>query len=132
MAAKYTDVITTDSGTVLPGATVQLLTGAGALVTTYTNDALTQNPSTTRTADPNGIVELYVADGTYTVRQAYGNVTRDLANVELYDISTIVTNLSNLVIGTIPWNLPDEANGDTIPSPGSKLPYLSAGVLKIA
>lgn len=97
MAAKYTDVITTDSGTVLPGATVQLLTGAGALVTTYTDDALSQNPSTTRTADSNGIVELYVADGTYTVRQAYGNITRDLANVELYDISTIASTSSGAV-----------------------------------
>ena len=97
MAAKYTDVITTNSGTTLPGATVQLFDGSGALVTTYTDDALTQNPATSRTADDNGIVELYVADGTYTVRQTYGSVTRDLANVELYDISTIASTSSGAV-----------------------------------
>ena len=34
--------------------------------------------------------------------------------------------------GTATWTLPDEANGDAIPAPGSGLPYLSSGVLKIA
>ena len=97
MAAKYTDVITTNSGTALPGATVQLLDGSGSLVTTYTDAALTQNAATSRTADDDGLVELYVADGTYTVRQAYGSVTRDLANVELYDISTIASTSSGAV-----------------------------------
>lgn len=97
MAAKYTDVITTNAGTVLPGATVQLLNAYGALVTTYTDTALTQNPSTTRTADSNGLIELYVADGTYTVRQSLNGVTKDLSNVELYDISTIATTSDGAV-----------------------------------
>lgn len=34
--------------------------------------------------------------------------------------------------GTAVFSLPDEANGDPIPSPGSGQLYLSAGVLKIA
>lgn len=40
--------------------------------------------------------------------------------------------IDTLVSGGIAFSLPDEANGDIIPSPGSGLPYLSAGVLKIA
>lgn len=40
--------------------------------------------------------------------------------------------IAAILDGSSPWDLPDEANGDVIPSPGSKLPYLSAGVLKIA
>lgn len=91
MAAKYTDVITTKSGTVLPGAIVQLLTAGGALVTTYTDDALTQNPATQRVADDNGLVQLYVADGTYTVRSSYGGISVDLANVELFDLSHLAS-----------------------------------------
>ncbi|HKR17665.1 hypothetical protein [Rhizorhapis sp.] len=97
MAAKYTDTITTDAGTALEGATVELLTGAGALVTTYTDDALTQNAATSRTTDANGLVELYVADGTYSVRTTYNGVVKTLANVELYDISTIASTSSGAV-----------------------------------
>lgn len=40
--------------------------------------------------------------------------------------------INAIVTGGTAWTLPDEANGDTIPATGSKLPYLSAGVLKIA
>lgn len=46
---------------------------------------------------------------------------------------TAISDLANGVVnGTTPWVLPDEADGDAIPAPGSGLPYLSAGVLKIA
>lgn len=47
-------------------------------------------------------------------------------------INANATAIAAITGGTAPWTLPDEANGDPIPSPGSKLPYLSAGVMKIA
>lgn len=40
--------------------------------------------------------------------------------------------INAILAGGVAWALPDEANGDTIPAVGSGLPYLSAGVLKIA
>jgi hypothetical protein len=40
--------------------------------------------------------------------------------------------LSAILAGGVSFDLPDEADGDPIPPPGSRLPYLSAGVLKIA
>jgi len=40
--------------------------------------------------------------------------------------------LAAILSGAITFNLPDEADGDTIPSPGSGRLYLSGGVLKVA
>jgi hypothetical protein len=97
MAAKFTDVITTNAGTVLPGAIVQLLDDTGALVTTYTDNSLTQGAATEQAADDNGLVELYVPDGTYTIRQTYNGVSKDLPNVELYDLSKIATTSDGAV-----------------------------------
>lgn len=44
----------------------------------------------------------------------------------------LVVTFSDFLTGQIAFNLPDEADGDAIPSPGSGLPYLSGGVMKIA
>ena len=44
----------------------------------------------------------------------------------------VTAAIAAILSGASAWSLPDEANGDAIPAPGSKLPYLSAGVLKIA
>lgn len=40
--------------------------------------------------------------------------------------------IEGITSGQRSWSLPDEANGDAIPAPGSGFPYLSAGVMKIA
>jgi hypothetical protein len=40
--------------------------------------------------------------------------------------------IEQVLTGQTRWSLPDEANGDIVPSSGSGLPYLSAGVFKIA
>lgn len=47
-------------------------------------------------------------------------------------VSATAISLGLLLSGQLPFVLPDEANGDAVPAPGSKLPYLSAGVMKIA
>ena len=221
MAAKFSETITNDSGTVQIGATVQVMSG-GSLVTTYTDDALTQNASTTRTSDSNGLVEFYVPDGTYSITFGMSGVSKTLQNVELYDLSTLAsttsgavankaqaaaigiagtasdmgpftgstisdnvsakagmqaletavetkanasalgvtasaadmgsftgtiipdnqtvkqaiqaleTKIMDILSGNAAFTLPDEADGDAIPAPGSKLDYLSGGVRKLA
>jgi len=47
-------------------------------------------------------------------------------------MQALETAILSILSGGMVFDLPDEANGDTIPASGSKLPYLSAGVLKIA
>lgn len=47
-------------------------------------------------------------------------------------INNVAASVADILDGTSVWNLPDEANGDPIPTAGSGRPYLSAGVLKIA
>lgn len=46
--------------------------------------------------------------------------------------AAVAAAIAAILGGTVAWTLPDEANGDTIPAAGSKLPYLSGGVFKIA
>lgn len=47
-------------------------------------------------------------------------------------LAGMVANALTRLPTDMQWNLPDEANGDPIPVAGSKRPYLSGGVLKIA
>jgi len=98
MAAQYKDTITTRSGSVIPGAVVRALNSLGAFVTIYTDEALTQ-PVTQVVADDNGFAFFYVPDGTYTIRQSSGSVSFDIANVELYDLSTIAGSLGSIAAG---------------------------------
>lgn len=93
MAAKYTDTVTNNSGTSIEGATVQLTSG-GSVVTLYADDALTQPLGTSAVSDSNGLVEFYVADGTYSVTYTAENITKTLLNVELYDLSTLRADAS--------------------------------------
>jgi hypothetical protein len=44
----------------------------------------------------------------------------------------VTAAIQSILGGTAQWDLPDEANGDAIPAPGSGQLYLSAGVMKIA
>lgn len=44
----------------------------------------------------------------------------------------VTAAIQSILEGTAVFDLPDEADGDSIPSPGSGRMYLSAGVLKIA
>jgi len=98
MAAQYKDTITTRSGSVIPGAVVRALNSLGAFVTIYTDEALTQ-PVTQVVANDNGFALFYVPDGTYTIRISSGSVSFDIANVELYDLSTIATTASGIASG---------------------------------
>jgi len=61
----------------------------------------------------------------------YKVVLRDADDVVIWTADNL-SNDAAITAGKIPWDLPDEANGDAIPAPGSRLPYLSGGVLKIA
>ncbi|KKW93863.1 hypothetical protein [Sphingobium chungbukense] len=47
-------------------------------------------------------------------------------------LQAIETFIASILTGGVAFALPDEADGDVIPAPGSGRPYLSAGVLKIA
>jgi len=98
MAAQYKDTITTRSGSVIPGAVVRALNSLGAFVTIYTDEALTQ-PVTQVVANDNGFALFYVPDGTYTIRISSGSVSFDIANVELYDLSTIAGATSGIASG---------------------------------
>lgn len=89
MAAKYTDTITAPNGNVIEGAGVQLFTEAGAAVQLYADASLATLIGFQALANEMGLVEFYVADGTYTVRQSYLGVSVDLPNTELYDLSDI-------------------------------------------
>lgn len=62
-------------------------------------------------------------------RGVYKVILKDPNDVTIWTVDNIQ---SDVTTGAVPWNLPDEANGDAIPAIGSKLPYLSGGVMKIA
>jgi len=47
-------------------------------------------------------------------------------------LQALATAVASILSGGVAFNLPDEADGDPIPAPDSGLPYLSAGVFKIA
>lgn len=44
----------------------------------------------------------------------------------------VTAAINSILNGSATFDLPDEADGDAIPAPGSGLMYLSAGVVKIA
>lgn len=56
------------------------------------------------------------------------------AVTQLYSslLSSLTAQVAGILNGTASWNLPEQTDDDPLPAPGSGLPYLSAGVLKIA
>lgn len=92
MAAKYSNTITTRSGTAIPDATVAVTNGLGALVELFSDAALSSSLGYSASADDEGLVEFYIADGTYTLTFTYGDVSKVLSNVELYDLSDLRTD----------------------------------------
>lgn len=78
--------------------------------------------------------DLVATGATFPIVDSTGNdpavaISQRAATVAVNGVAAL---LSGITDGTTTWDLPDEADGDAIPPPGSKLPYLSAGVLKIA
>lgn len=92
MAAKYSETITTQSGTVIEAVKVQALDSNGVAQVLYTDVGLT-TPSTPEStavySDTEGLAEFYIADGTYTIVYTWRSTTKMFANVELYDLSSL-------------------------------------------
>ena len=65
--------------------------------------------------------------GTIPLVDALGNST-----VLAITQRAVTATIQSILTGTAVFDLPDEANGDAIPNPGSGQLYLSAGVLKVA
>lgn len=89
MAAKYIDTITDRAGNALAGASVQVVDQGGALVTLYSDPDLLVPIGTSASADYNGLIQFYVPDGTYTIRQSYAGTATSIQNVELFSLSDI-------------------------------------------
>lgn len=127
MAAKYSDTITTRTGSAIEGATVQIFDN-GALVALYADNGLTTPLSPdphTAVSDVDGYVECYLAPGTYTVVQSDGGVTKSFANVQLYDLTANDAAVANTfakasAIGITPSDTDlGTFTGSTIPDNGS-------------
>ena len=78
--------------------------------------------------------DLIATGGSLPIVDALGDspvlaISQHAASVAIEAAMTAVASILN---GESTFTLPDEANGDSIPATGSGLPYLSAGVLKIA
>lgn len=74
---------------------------------------------------PPGALPIVQVEGTGTDVAMSQKATTD-------SLQAILDQITSLLAGGQAFTLPDEADGDTIPTAGSGLPYLSAGVMKIA
>lgn len=95
MAAKYIDTITDLAGNALAGATVQLLDQNGALVTLFADTGLSTPIGSSASANDNGLVQFYVPNGTYTIRQTYAGASITISDVQLFDLSEFIGQLAS-------------------------------------
>lgn len=86
MKKFFDTVVNANTGRAVEGATVTFLDSDGNPVVTYADDAFA-GAATTTTTDENGLYQRYVPNGTYTIRQTFGNVSIDIPGVEIFDDS---------------------------------------------
>lgn len=100
MGARYSNTITTRSGTVIAGATVSLTDTLGALATLYSDKDLTTpvTPDEKRAVtDDNGFVEFWVADGVYTVTETFEEVVVTESHWQLFDVEALSDAVDDVV-----------------------------------
>lgn len=85
MAAQYINTITDRAGNSLAKAQAQALDQTGALVTLYADPDLASPIGTAATADENGLVRFFIADGVYTIQHLYSGTTVTIPDVALFD-----------------------------------------------
>jgi hypothetical protein len=80
---QYQDSVTHDNGTPVAGASIRVLTAAGAQATIYSDNGVTVASNPIK-AGANGQFSFYAADGNYSlVISAIGHVTRTLTGIVL-------------------------------------------------
>jgi hypothetical protein len=149
--ARYSANLTDQYGRPLGGALVYVSVSSTGALAALTNDDTSTLSNPFHTSSTGAIVFNTSPDfydmaywfGGRLIRQDFavnvGAVSGLPAGSVANSLSPGATNVApsqaavlGIVNGTVQFNLPDEALGQAIPAPGSKLPYLSGGVLKIA
>lgn len=128
--ARYSDTLVNQFGAPLGGALVLVASANTGNLATLTADggAALDNPLKTA-AD--GTYYFNTADGPYNLTFLYGGRTIGEKLNVFVGYGGIADDVARLANGQVPFNLPDEADGQTIPPAGSRLPYLSGGILEI-
>lgn len=149
--ARYSDTLDDQYGRPIGGALVYVTDSASGALASLTDDSAVaiSNPIITPAT---GAVSFNVSPGIYDFAYWFGaRMIREDFGVSIggassLPVGSVVNSLSPgstslapsqaavlaILSGTVPFNLPDEALGQAVPASGSKLPYLSGGVLKIA
>lgn len=134
----YDVVINDKTGVPLGGVIVRVYDGTGSIIALYADEdgsvpiEAVSGFANAAVTDDAGNFDFYVSDGTYDMRFFVGDaVLKVLPSIQMVQAASISEILS-ILSGNATFAIPDEANGDPIPSPGSGQMYLSGGVLKIA